>query len=243
MTQQFNTLRIFDTVRILQMSSPAVLTKELVDEVLSTRCLDKLYDAMKQYREEREHNMLFVRFDEIEDKLYTLLEFREKRKSLNKAIMAVRKNRFAMGDDPKINIWVKLSRGRHIYDAKPHVLDSFQKSDYAFYVQEYQPAMSDATLDAEILNLVRTAKCTRWYTLQNGEPTTERIRLEEKRLHACIHNIVAKSKHLTENFAVLCIKEEMSFMGFKDIDVYRKYSNGIYSVVGTFNGKRYVTVA
>ena len=237
MTQQF------DTVRILQMSYPAVLTKELVDEVLSTHCLDKLYDTMKQYKEGQERSKLFVYFDGIEDKLYTLLEFREKRKNLNKAVAAVRKNRFAMGDDPKINIWVKLSRGRHIYDAKPDILDSFQKSDYAFYVQEYQPAVSDATLDAEILNLVRTAKCTRWYTLQNNGPTAERIRLEEKRVHACIHNIVAKSKHLTEKFAVLCIKEEMSFMGFKDIDVYRKYSNGIYSVVGTFNGKRYVTVA
>ena len=237
MTQQF------DTVHVLQMNYPAVLTKELVDEVLSTHCLDKLYDAMKQFKEDQEHNKLFVCFDAIEDKLYTLLEFREKRKNLNKAIMTVRKNRFAMGDDPEINIWIKLSRGRHIYDAKPHILDSFQRSDYAFYVQEYQPAMSDATLDAEILNLVRITKGTRWYTLQNGEPTTERIRLEEKQLHSCIHKIVAKSKHLTENSAILCIKEEMSFMGFKDIDVYRKYSNGIYSVVGTFNGKRYVTVA
>ena len=237
MTQQF------DTVRVLQMNYPAVLTKELVDEVLSTHCLDKLYDIMKQYKEGQERSKLFVYFDGIEDKLYTLLEFREKRKNLNKAIMTVRKNRFAMGDDPKINIWVKLSRGRHIYDAKPDILDSFQRSDYAFYVQEYQPAVSDATLDAEILNLVRTAKCTRWYTIQNNGPTAERIRLEEKRVHACIHKIVAKSKHLTENFAVLCIKEEMSFMGFKDIDVYRKYSNGVYSVVGTFNGKRYVTVA
>ena len=233
---------------VLCAAYKAVLTKELVDEVLSTRCLDKLFSIMNKFVKERGNETGIYHLTEIEYLIYNLLEFREKRKKLNKAIAAVRKNRFSMGDDPGINTWIKLSRGRYIYETKPDILDSFQKSDYEFYLQEYQPATSDAKLDAEIFNLVRLTKGTRWYTSQNNGPTFESIRLEEKQLHSCIHKIANLSKyltekeHLTETFTIFCIKKEMSYMGFKDIEVHRKYNN-IYSIVGTFNGKRYVTVA